>query len=164
MIRLKRAYEAPAPDDGRRYLVDRLWPRGVPQERLRLTAWRKELAPSDGVRRAYCHDPALFPEFRTRYRAELVAQHEALDELLRESREGTVTLIYAAKDTAHSNAAVLWELLEEKGLATAGAGRRRRPAGHGYSTLGRGTRSRGAGGGAARKTDAGDGARAHGAG
>jgi uncharacterized protein YeaO (DUF488 family) len=112
-IRIKRAYEPPAPSDGRRYLVDRLWPRGLSAERLQLTAWRKELAPSDELRRWYGHDPNRFAEFRMRYRLELEAQHPSLAAIAREGRDGTVTLVFGARDAERSNAAVLAERITE---------------------------------------------------
>jgi uncharacterized protein YeaO (DUF488 family) len=123
-IRLKRAYEPATDADGRRYLVDRLWPRGVTKEALRLTAWLREIAPTDELRRDYCHDPALFGEFRRRYREELRARAATLAELRRESRDGTVTLVLAAKDVERSNAAVLAELLDEEGAEGTSKGRR----------------------------------------
>lgn len=112
-VRTKRAYEPPDPTDGSRYLVDRLWPRGVTAERLQLTAWRKELAPSDSLRRWFGHDPRRFDEFRRRYRRELSLQAEAIDRLRGEARQGTITLVFAARDPATSNAAVLAELLAD---------------------------------------------------
>jgi uncharacterized protein YeaO (DUF488 family) len=116
-LRLKRAYDPPTPDDGARYLVDRLWPRGLTAERLRLAAWRKELAPSEEVRRAYCHDPAKFAAFRTAYRRELQLRPEPIAALRREIAAGSVTLVFGAKDVAHSNAAVLAEFLTEETTA-----------------------------------------------
>lgn len=113
MIGIKRAYENASPRDGKRILVDRLWPRGVPKAAARLDAWRKELAPSEELRRWYGHDPERFPRFRTRYRAELLRHREALAELVLESERGTVTLVFAARDGDRSNAAVLRELVEE---------------------------------------------------
>lgn len=114
-LQLRRVYDPPQATDGHRYLVDRLWPRGLSAGALRLTAWRKELAPSTELRRSYCHDPALFPEFRRRYRNELLAQRAALAALVDEARQETVTLLFAAKDVERSNAAVLGEMLEELG-------------------------------------------------
>jgi uncharacterized protein YeaO (DUF488 family) len=112
-VQTKRAYDLPEPADGRRYLIDRLWPRGVTAERLHLSAWRKELAPSDALRRWFGHDPRRFEEFRRRYRLELTAQQGALEELRKEAHSETVTLVFAARDPAVSNAAVLAELLRE---------------------------------------------------
>ncbi len=113
MLRTKRAYEPASPDDGVRILVDRLWPRGLSKEEARLTAWDREIAPSDGLRRWFAHDPDRYDSFRSRYRAELAAHRPRLVGLANESRRGAVTLVYAAKDGRHNNAAVLQELLEE---------------------------------------------------
>jgi uncharacterized protein YeaO (DUF488 family) len=110
-VRLKRAYEPAAAADGRRVLVDRLWPRGVSRSEARLDEWARELAPSRELRRWFGHDPARFDEFRRRYTRELVEQESKLEELRRRAREGTLTLVYAARDTEHNDAVVLAELL-----------------------------------------------------
>lgn len=110
-FRLKRAYEPPAPDDGRRILVDRLWPRGLSKDHAHLDDWMKDIAPSTDLRKWFGHDPAKWEEFRRRYRAELDTQAAALDRLRDLAREGTVTLVYAAHDTAHNDAVVLLEVL-----------------------------------------------------
>ena len=108
---VKRAYEPAEPTDGYRVLIDRLWPRGVSKEAAGLDAWAKELAPSPELRRWFGHDPERFEEFRLRYRDELTAQWQALDELRRRARRGSVTLVYGARDTEHNGAVVLAELL-----------------------------------------------------
>ena len=110
-VRLKRAYEPAATADGRRVLVDRLWPRGVSRSEARLDEWARDLAPSRELRRWFGHDPARFEEFRRRYTRELVEQEGKLEELRRRAREGTLTLVYAARDTEHNDAVVLAELL-----------------------------------------------------
>lgn len=110
-VRLKRAYDEPAEDDGYRVLIDRLWPRGVSRERARLDEWARELAPSAELRRWFGHEPARFAEFRVRYEAELSAQSAKLDELRRRAREGTLTLVYGARDTEHNDAVVLADVL-----------------------------------------------------
>lgn len=110
----KRAYEEVARSDGRRYLVDALWPRGKSKGDLQLTGWLRELAPSGNLREAFCHDPKKFPAFQAGYREELAAKAELLDRLVLESRSGMVTLVFGAREAAHSNAAVLLELLEER--------------------------------------------------
>ncbi|MDQ3876135.1 MAG: DUF488 family protein [Actinomycetota bacterium] len=110
-IRLKRAYERPAASDGERILVDRIWPRGVSREEAHLDEWAPELAPSTELRRWFRHDPARFDEFRRRYTAELAAQKGKLGELRRRARNGTLTLVYAARDEEHNNAVVLAEIL-----------------------------------------------------
>jgi len=112
-IRTKRAYDPPSPQDGRRVLIDRLWPRGLAKESARLHEWRRDLAPSDELRKWFAHDPSRFARFRARYRMELLRNREALAELVISAERGPVTLVFAAKDRDHSNAAVLKELVEE---------------------------------------------------
>lgn len=113
VIRLKRVYDPPAPDDGRRVLVDRLWPRGLRRETARLDLWLKEVAPSTELRRWFGHDPARWPAFRSRYRAELAARADALEELRALLRQGPVTLLFAARDGERNHAVVLREVLTE---------------------------------------------------
>jgi uncharacterized protein YeaO (DUF488 family) len=110
-VRLKRAYDAPSAADGYRVLIDRLWPRGITREEARLDEWSRELAPSTELRRWFAHDPSRFTEFRRRYTAELAGQKGPLRELRRRAREGTVTLVYAARDGEHNDAVVLAEIL-----------------------------------------------------
>lgn len=113
-IRLKRAYDPPATSDGTRILVDRLWPRGVAKPDLRLDLWLKDIAPSDGLRKWYHKDTDKWDEFQRRYRKEL-ADHEDLVQAVEERMaEGTVTLIYSAKDAERNNAVVLKRYLEER--------------------------------------------------
>jgi uncharacterized protein YeaO (DUF488 family) len=112
-LRLKRAYDPPAPEDGYRVLVDRLWPRGVAKKRADIAEWARDLAPSDDLRRWYGHDPDRFEEFRRRYREELADRYERLEELRRRARTETITLVFAARDADRSNAAVLAEILRE---------------------------------------------------
>ena len=114
MIKLKRAYDVATPDDGARFLVERLWPRGVAKADLPLEGWLKDIAPSARLRTWYHHDVARWPEFRTRYLAELEHNAEALDPLRRAVRHGTVTLVYAARDVEHNSAVVLKEFLERR--------------------------------------------------
>jgi uncharacterized protein YeaO (DUF488 family) len=113
MIKLKRAYEEPARADGHRVLVDRLWPRGVKKDSAALDEWRKELAPSDELRKWFAHDPERFGEFAARYQRELrdPAAKKALAELAARAARGTVTLVYGAHDEEHNNAVVLARLL-----------------------------------------------------
>jgi uncharacterized protein YeaO (DUF488 family) len=115
MVQTKRAYERPAASDGFRVLVDRLWPRGVKKEALRLDLWAKELAPSPALRRWFGHEPDRFREFAERYHAELRAgpARALLAELTRRSARGTVTLVYGARDEHHNGAIVLREAIEE---------------------------------------------------
>ncbi len=112
MIKTKRAYEAPERSDGERYLVDRLWPRGIKKASLQIEAWVKEAGPSDELRKWFGHEPERFPEFRRRYRKEL-QKNPATNELLEAARRGDITLVYSAKDEEHNQAVVLKEWLEE---------------------------------------------------
>ena len=116
-INLKRAYEPPAPEDGYRVLVDRLWPRGIRKEDLHVDAWTKDLAPSNELRRWYHHDVEMWDEFRQRYREELTANpaaEQALADLAKRAKDGTVTLVFSARDAHHSNAEALCEMLEKR--------------------------------------------------
>jgi uncharacterized protein YeaO (DUF488 family) len=112
-VRTKRIYEEAGPEDGRRVLIDRIWPRGVSRERAAIDEWAKDLAPSDGLRRWFGHDPGRFAEFRRRYREELAARPDRLAELRHAAEAAPLTLVYAARDSDHSNAVVLAELLRE---------------------------------------------------
>ncbi|HZY91992.1 MAG TPA: DUF488 family protein [Thermoplasmata archaeon] len=107
----KRVYEPPSASDGKRYLIDRLWPRGVKKGNLLLTEWLKDLAPSPELRVWFGHEPSKYSVFRRRYRAELGRHPDLLDRLVREARSGAVTLLFAAHDAEHCNASVLRELL-----------------------------------------------------
>jgi uncharacterized protein YeaO (DUF488 family) len=111
-VALKRAYADPAPGDGTRVLVERLWPRGLSKERAKLDLWLKDVAPSDELRRWYGHDPAKFAEFRRRYEAELAGEpgRAALVRLRAPAESGPITLVFAARDAELSNAAVLRDL------------------------------------------------------
>ncbi len=111
MIRLKRAYEPAAAADGKRFLVERLWPRGVTKAAAGLDGWLKDVAPSAALRTWYAHEMQKWPEFRRRYLAELEANADALRPLREAARRGTVTLVFAARDPDHCSALVLKELL-----------------------------------------------------
>lgn len=111
MVRIRRVYDEPAAGDGKRILVDRLWPRGIAKEKARIDQWLKEIAPSDELRKWFGHDPARWDEFRERYRRELEAKGELLDQLRGLAGKGTVTLLFAAKDEAHNNAVALKEMI-----------------------------------------------------
>jgi uncharacterized protein YeaO (DUF488 family) len=115
MIRAKRVYEVPADTDGRRILVERLWPRGIRNEDLHADAWLADVAPSTALRKWFGHRPELWEEFRRRYRRELNANRDAWSPILDASRQGTVTLLYSAHDTDHNSAVVLLEFLGEQG-------------------------------------------------
>ena len=110
-VRLKRAYDAAAPTDGCRVLIDRLWPRGISHARAQLDGWEKDLAPSAELRQWFAHDPDRFEEFRRRYIEELRHQRPRLAALRRRAREGTLTLVYSAHDSEHNDAVVLAEVL-----------------------------------------------------
>jgi uncharacterized protein YeaO (DUF488 family) len=112
-VRAKRAYADADPGDGYRVLIDHVWPRGVSRERAHLNEWARELAPGDELRKWFDHVPERFAEFRSRYRDELAAHSEQVDELRRRAREGTLTIVYAARDTEHNNAVVLAELIRD---------------------------------------------------
>ena len=113
MIRIKRAYDPGAKEDGARFLVDRLWPRGVKKEALDVAAWCKEVAPSDELRRWFNHDPNKWKDFQRRYRVELTANPSAWQPLLSAAEKGDITLLYSAHDTEHNNAVALKAYLEE---------------------------------------------------
>jgi uncharacterized protein YeaO (DUF488 family) len=113
-IALKRAYDPPAPSDGRRILVDRVWPRGMTKDQLRIDAWRKDLAPSTGLRKWFGHDPKKWDVFKERYARELEQQSDALAELVAQARAGHLTLVFGARDTEHNNAVALKEHLERR--------------------------------------------------
>lgn len=112
-VAIKRVYDEPDKSDGMRVLVDRLWPRGLSKERAHIDLWLKEIAPSNELRAWFGHDPAKFDEFRHRYEFELASDtgHAALTRLRQLVQQQQVTLVFAARDAAHSNAAVLRELL-----------------------------------------------------
>jgi len=114
MIQVKRAYEQSSKDDGERFLVERLWPRGVKKQNLQVEAWLKDVAPSTELRQWFEHDPAKWDEFRRRYSRELEKHSEAWQPLLARARRGRVTLVYSAHDTEHNNAVALKEFLERK--------------------------------------------------
>jgi uncharacterized protein YeaO (DUF488 family) len=111
-VKLKRVYDPPKPADGFRVLVDRLWPRGVSKSSARIDLWLKEIAPSDALRKWFGHDPLKWDTFRARYFRELQKNHEAVAQLNEIIRNGPVTLLFAAKDQEHNNAAALKEYLE----------------------------------------------------
>ncbi len=107
MIRIKRAYDPPAKSDGRRFLVERLWPRGIKKEKLDLDAWLKDAAPSTELRKWFGHDPAKWEAFQERYRAELDQHPEAWQPILDAANKGDVTLLFSSHDAAHNNVVAL---------------------------------------------------------
>jgi uncharacterized protein YeaO (DUF488 family) len=110
-VRLKRVYEPAQRADGYRILIDRLWPRGISRERAALDEWDPELAPSTELRTWFGHDPSRFAEFRRRYVDELRGQRPRLKQLRRQARDGTLTLVFSARDTEHNDAVVLAEVV-----------------------------------------------------
>ena len=113
IFQIKRVYDKPSPDDGLRFLVDRIWPRGIRKEALADAQWLRDIAPSTELRKSFCHDPAHWTEFRARYRAELKKNQAALKPLTDAIKKDNVTLLYSAKDTEMNQAVVLKEFLEE---------------------------------------------------
>ena len=114
MIRVKRTYEPPAHGDGRRILVERLWPRGMKKEALAADAWLKDVAPSTELRKWFDHRIERWDEFQRRYRGELDAKPGAWEPILEASKRGTVTLLYSAHDTLHNGALVLRDYLDDR--------------------------------------------------
>ena len=111
MIKIKRIYNSPAEDDGFRVLVDRLWPRGVSKEKAKIDLWLKDIAPSDQLRKWFAHDPAKWDEFKRKYFKELEEKKDLINQVSKESKDGT-TLLYAAKDDKYNNAKALKEYIE----------------------------------------------------
>ena len=114
MLALKRVYDKAAPEDGVRFLVERLWPRGIKKTDLRLDDWLKDAAPSNELRRWFAHDPNKWTEFQKRYFAELDRHPEACEPIRSAARHGRVTLIYSSHDAEHNNAVALKEYLSAR--------------------------------------------------
>ena len=114
MIKLKRAYEKPARDDGERILVERLWPRGLTKLEAKIDLWLKDVAPSTELRRWFGHDPAKWEEFQRRYRVELGGKPEAWQPLLDAAESDDVTLLFSAHDLEHNNAVALKAYLDKQ--------------------------------------------------
>ena len=112
MIQLKRVYEEPSDKDGMRVLVERLWPRGLTKERAAVDLWLKEVAPSPELRKWFGHDPARWEQFQERYQKELRKQGDAVQLLKQKGKDGTVTLVYAARDEEHNGALALKRFLQ----------------------------------------------------
>lgn len=112
-IRIKRVYDPPSPADGKRILVDRLWPRGLTKENAKVDLWLKDIAPSSELRTWFNHDPTKWKEFQARYEAELAANQDAVAALREQMESGPVTLVYGAKDTEHNQAQALKHYLEK---------------------------------------------------
>jgi uncharacterized protein YeaO (DUF488 family) len=114
MIEVKRVYDPPNSADGARYLVDRLWPRGLSKRSLKIEAWLKDVAPTNELRHWYSHDPAKWDEFRRRYFADLDSNPESWAPLLTAARKGRVTLLFSSREPKLNNAFALKEYLESK--------------------------------------------------
>jgi len=112
-LQTKRVYDAPAPDNGARVLVDRIWPRGVTKERARVDAWEKDVAPSTSLRKWFGHDPRRWDEFQRRYEEELEGHPEPLARLRALCEKGPVTLVFSARDTERNQAVALQRFLED---------------------------------------------------
>jgi uncharacterized protein YeaO (DUF488 family) len=113
---LERVYDSPASKEGTRFLVERLWPRGMKKESLHIDGWLRDVAPSTELRKWFSHDPAKWEEFRRRYFEELKAEPEAWKPILDASKKGTVVLLYSAHDTEHNAAVALREFLNRHSL------------------------------------------------
>jgi uncharacterized protein YeaO (DUF488 family) len=111
-VRIKRIYDEAEGEDGYRILVDRLWPRGVSKDKAKVALWLKEVAPSEELRRWFAHDPEKWLEFKARYFSELASKREWVEAILSKAQEGTVTLLYGAKDVRFNNAVALKDYLE----------------------------------------------------
>jgi uncharacterized protein YeaO (DUF488 family) len=112
VIKLKRAYDGVASADGTRFLVERLWPRGVRKTDLHVKGWLKDVAPSTALRRWFGHDPKKWSEFRRRYFRELAGNADALEPIIKAAHDGPVTLVYSSHDTEHNNAVALKAYVE----------------------------------------------------
>jgi uncharacterized protein YeaO (DUF488 family) len=128
MVTLKRAYDPVAATDGKRLLVERLWPRGVSKDKLKLDGWIREVAPTTELRKWFGHDPAKWRQFRVRYFRELDSQPESWRSIVSLAGRGTVTLVYSSHDEEHNNAVALREYLQLKTRRR--AGRRRSTSSH----------------------------------
>jgi uncharacterized protein YeaO (DUF488 family) len=111
-IRLKRVYDAPAKSDGWRVLVDRIWPRALKKNKAQIDQWLKDIAPSTALRKWFGHDPSRWKEFKKKYWAELDDRHDQVENLARDARRRSATLLFGAKDTKHNNAVALKEYIE----------------------------------------------------
>lgn len=114
-IKIKRAYQEAHPGDGQRILVDRLWPRGLSRKQAAVDEWLKSIAPSDALRKWFNHDPEKWSQFKTRYFSELESNPDAVKQLRSYLESGTVTLLYAARETRYNNARALKAFLEQDG-------------------------------------------------
>jgi len=115
MLKIKRIYVPAAEDDGFRILVDRLWPRGLTKEKAKVDLWLKEIAPSDQLRKWYAHDPKKWAEFKKKYSNELDQKRDLIDQIVKKTKEGDLTLLFSSKEEKLNNAVALREYIETKG-------------------------------------------------
>ncbi len=120
MIKIKRVYDAPSRDDGKRILIDRLWPRGPKKEDTRIDEWPKEIAPSNALRKWLNHDPGKWDEFKKKYLAELTRKQDLLEDIIDEACKGAVTLLFGSKEKRYNNAVALKEYLDSRMKAAEG--------------------------------------------
>ena len=113
MLKVKRVYDPISADDGKRILVDRLWPRGIKKEKAHIDEWLREISPSNELRKWYSHDPAKWAEFKKRYKQEIAGQEKLLKKIRAEAREQTVTLLFSSKESERNNAHALKEMIEQ---------------------------------------------------
>lgn len=113
MLKVKRVYDPVSTDDGKRILVDRLWPRGIKKEKAQIDEWLREISPSNELRKWYSHDPAKWAEFRKRYKQEIAGKEELLKRIKAEARKQTVTLLFSSKELERNNAVALKEMLDQ---------------------------------------------------
>ena len=114
MLKLKRAYDPVSRDDGTRFLVERLWPRGLSKAKLRVDAWLKDVGPTTALRKWFSHDPAKWPQFRARYFRELDSRPESWQPIVSAAKRRRVTLVYSSHDEEHNNAVALKDYLQAK--------------------------------------------------
>jgi uncharacterized protein YeaO (DUF488 family) len=112
VVKIKRIYERASKDDGKRILVDRLWPRGIKKDDAKLDEWLRDIAPSDSLRKWFGHDPKKWHEFKERYKKELKGKADIIARLEKDVKQGDVTLLYSARDEEHNNAVALMETLK----------------------------------------------------
>jgi len=114
MLRMKRVYEGATRSDGRRILVDRLWPRGLSKKKAAIDVWMKDIAPSAELRKWFGHDPDKWVEFQRRYKKELRARKDLVGEIVKLARRGRVTLVYGARDQLHNDALVVAAVVKRR--------------------------------------------------
>ncbi len=114
MIKIKKIYDTPTPDDGIRILVDRLWPRGLSKEKAKADLWLKEIAPNNELRKWYAHDPKKWAEFRKRYFNDLNVKRDLVNQIVQKMKEGDVALLYSSKEEKINNAVALKEYIEKQ--------------------------------------------------